>query len=107
VDAGSGGGVETAGTERSESPDDVYAMADCDSTLRASTCGASEFRSLIEVRGGSLAQEPQACSAWGNGCATDARGATAEVAMRSGLAFIIVDGATADDAGGYQLVVSY
>jgi hypothetical protein len=103
-----GGEVDAdPGAVRGESPDDVYAVAACDSTLIASTCGTSAFRSLIEVRAGSLDQPARACGASGETCAGEALGATAEVSVSNGLSFIIVDGVNAADRGSYRLFVSY
>jgi hypothetical protein len=107
VDAGVSADGGIGGPFYGEGPDDVYVVAACYAGLIASTCGTSEFSSIIEVRAGSLAGPLQSCTSWGDVCASDPLGAAAQTWVPNGLSFITVDGATENDYGAYQLSVSY
>ena len=102
----SDGGVELPGPI-SGGKDDVYVVAKCQSSLIVSTCGTAAFDSVLEVRTSGGPTNPLACSEFYNYCQSDPDGAVAAVSGPAGLAFIVVDGRTADESGEYQMSVIY
>lgn len=92
-------------------PDDIYVFASCNAPLAASTCGTSSFRSVIDVRTATPSEWGPTiqCQPPGGGqCASDPLGsAITAFSYSSGLTFVTVDGVGVEDAGEYQLSISY
>jgi hypothetical protein len=91
-------------------PEDRYVLATCNSQITVSTCGASTFRTILEVRQESTDPffDPVQCSLPQWGCQADAYGSVLIAYVpSSGLTFLTVDGMTTEDFGEYQLSIGY
>jgi hypothetical protein len=87
--------------------DDIYVLASCPSGLIVSTCGTSDFDTVIDVRTGSTGGASLACSAGHDACTAATRGASVSAQFPAGLTFVIVDGSDEGEAGHYQMSLVY
>jgi hypothetical protein len=94
-----------------DGPDDVYVLARCNAPVTVSTCGTTTFHSVLESRmlqSSEFGSATQCSAAGSSECQADPLGATLTAYSRqSGLMFLTVDGIRADDAGEYQISISY
>ena len=91
-------------------PDDVYVLAACNAPVTVTSCGTTTFHSVLEARstGESIFGPSGQCSGTGEQCEADPLGATLTAYhVGNGMLFVTIDGERADDAGEYQLSVSY
>jgi Lysyl oxidase len=106
---GKGDGVEACDERNGLAREDLYVLAACPHALTASTCDSADFAGVIGVRAQSLESPSQACSASAPnaGCPSGERGAAVNAEVPDGLAFIVVEGEDANQAGSYQLSVAF
>jgi hypothetical protein len=101
------GGIPAAGA-----PDDIRFIPLCaGAAVFASTCGLASFDSAIGIGFGALPDTPGSCVASNgdtNQCTADPNGATVEASgYEPAVAFVVVDGETAQSSGVYSLYLSY
>ena len=99
--------AEPGAASRSAAPDEVYVFAACEQGVTVSTCGTSDFASVMDLRSGSLDGFVQACSGEIDQCEGDALGSAVTGFPPLGLTFVVVDGAEDNAAGPYQIAVIY